>query len=499
MKKRNSLIIKAALALMLSLCILSGGMVYIFASDVATQPVGDDAVAPEVPAPEQQAQVPDSEPETPSTEPDKDEGTEQPDEPDEPVAPPADVPVDTPTEPEEKPSDIVINDGSKPVSQEQLAQKFADYTHVSEENGKKVVTLYTAEQIAAINARRAAGEIMLLNTTELLYLLDNTKRLFEEYDVIRVTDLDGTTYSYPGVSFYASEEFDAAFSNKIGTVSNEVSYDLRSDAYEAMLFRIHVLHSYAEYISYREDIECMYLYTEWDGVQGVDPRVLAEGTVERYQIYSGRFNIAKNFMEGDTGDDNGKHPEIAQARLNAVRSIPGAMLVFDACGDQIYYLSDMSEFDGTNMVTLYPNGMFPGGTVLGKFENSTEKAVVIELWEEASASCIARIRLTEKDNPAEVKKISELWFGMKDTETRGGTGKVGKGNYRVAVYLCGFDCGVNSSDVEKNCFWYTPDADTDLWSLIWWEKVMNFFSDDFIGGAEMAEYVNSILAAKLTK
>ena len=311
MKKRNSLFIKAALALVLSLCVLSSGMVYIFASDVEAQPAGNDALAPEVSAPENSL------------------GTE--------TAPPATQTPDTgdtttPTEPE-TPGDVTVSDTEKPVSQEQLAAKFAEYTHVTEENGKSVVTLYSAEQIAAINARREGGELMLLNTTELLYLLDDTKRLFEEYDIIRVIGLDGTTYSYPGVSFYASEEFDAAFSNKIGTLSTELSYDLRADAYEAMLFRIHVLHSYAEYISYREDIECMYLYTEWDGVQGVDPRVLAEGTVERYQIYSGRFNIAKNFMEGDTGDDNGKHPEIAQARLNAVRAIPGAMLVFDACGD----------------------------------------------------------------------------------------------------------------------------------------------------------------------
>ena len=289
MKKRNSLIIKAAIAVMLSLCVLAGGMVHIFASDVATQPVDNQDIAPEIPAFEAEQETTDTTPPT-STEQDESGTTEPP------------APEKAPDQTEE-PDDIIVSDTTKPVSQEQLAAKFAGYTHVSEENGKKVVTLYTQEQIAAINARRNAGEIMLLNTTELLYLLDDTKRLFEEYDIIRVTGLDGTTYSYPGLSFYASEEFDAAFSNKIGTVSNELSYDLRSDAYEAMLFRIHVLHSYAEYISYREDIECMYLYTEWDGVQGVDPRVLAEGTVERYQIYSGRFNIAKNFMEGDTGDD----------------------------------------------------------------------------------------------------------------------------------------------------------------------------------------------------
>ena len=146
MKTRNSLIIKTALALVLSLCVLSGSMVYIFASDLTPRTVGDDALTPDVPAIElgNGTEVPPPSAETP------DEGETTPS-----------LPVDPETS-----GDVTVTDPSKPVTQEQLAAKFAEYTYVSEENGKKVVTIYSADQIAAINARRAAGEQMPMSNDE---------------------------------------------------------------------------------------------------------------------------------------------------------------------------------------------------------------------------------------------------------------------------------------------------------------------------------------------
>ena len=175
MKKRNSLIIKAALALVLSLCVLSGSMVYIFASDLTPRTVGDDALTPDVPAFE------------------LDNGAEAP-------TPPAEAPDEGETTPSlpvepEAPGDVTVTDPSKPVSQEQLAAKFAEYTHASEENGKKVVTLYSAEQIAAINARRASGEQMPMSNDEVLYLINDTVKLFEGYDIVRVVDINGTVHT----------------------------------------------------------------------------------------------------------------------------------------------------------------------------------------------------------------------------------------------------------------------------------------------------------------
>ena len=209
MKKRNSLIIKTALALVLSLCVLSGSMVYIFASDLTPRTVGDDALTPDVPTIE------------------LDNGTEAP-------TPPAEgqTTPSSPVEPE-TPGDVTVTDPSKPVSQEQLAAKFAEYTHASEENGKKVATLYSADQIAAINARRASGEQMPMSNDEVLYLINDTVKLFEGYDIVRVVDINGTVHTYRGISFYSSEEY----YNSFGVVAEQTSdsYDLEGDVYKAML------------------------------------------------------------------------------------------------------------------------------------------------------------------------------------------------------------------------------------------------------------------------
>ena len=455
--KQRILIWRTAAVLLLSVSLLAVGMLHIFATDPPAQELEDNPLAPDI------------EPTTVGQEGEPTPSTEQ----------------------------TVVNDGTVPMTMEQLKDKFDVYTHISEENGKRVATLFTPEQIAEINASRSAGETMLLTGQEMLYLLDNTQRLFEEYDLVRVTDLDGTVYSYPGVSFYSSEEFFSAFSSKVGVLATGLSYDLKNDAYEAMIYRIKVLHSYSEYICYVEDQECMYTYTEWDGIEGEDPRSLAEG-ITRHDSYHLRFAVAKNYMEGDTGDDNGRYPEIPVHRLNLIRSTPGAMLAF--YGENIYYIDDMSAFDGTNLTVLYPDGIFPGGTVTGKYENGDGQSVIIELWEEATGNCIARLRLDSEHDAAEVQKIAALWDGMKDIRTRGGEnlGAVGEGDYRVAVYLSGFPHKLLEGGSEQACFWYKPGADADLWSLIWWDDVMNFFSDNYVGGQQMTEYINSILKARLT-
>lgn len=459
--KQKRLILQTALVLLLSVGVLSGGMLHIFASDLPEQTVDTEALSPDIaPTTEDDAEMPDTD------------------------LPEADTPA--------------LNE-TVLLTQEQLAEKFGSYTHESEQDGKRVVTLFSEEQLAELIARREAGELMLLTGQEMLYLLDDTKRLFENYDVVCVRDLDGSLYTYPGLSFYSSDTFDGAFSNQIGTVSPDPSYDLKKDAYEAMLYRIHVLHSYAEYIRYRPEIACMFVYTEWDGFTGEDPRVLAEGLVDRHATYSSRFTVAKNYAMGDRGDDNGAHPDIPQIRLNYIRQTPGGMLTF--YGEEIFYIDDLSSFDGTNMLKLYPNGLFPGGTVTGKYENGSGRAVVIELWEEASGNCVARLCLDEETDAPCVEKIAALWNGIKDNSERGGKlGAVGAGEYRVAVYLCGFEHkAVPTAATEQQCFWYKPGGDPDLWSLIWWDDVMQNFSDNFVGATELTTYINQILQERFSQ
>lgn len=448
--KQKRLIFHTALTLLLSFCILSAGMLHIFAGELTDKTLDSESMTPDV-------QVPDKEEGALSG-----EGTVTP-----------------------------ALDSTVLLTQEQLSEKFGTYTHVSEQDGKRVVTLFSEAQIAELNARRDGGELMLLTGQELLYLLNDTKRLFETYDVVQIHDPDGARHTYPGLSFYSSPEFDAAFSASVGNVANELSYDLKKDTYEAMIHRIRALHSYAEYIRYRPEIACMYVYTAWDGFKGENPQV------DRRMIYESRFTVAKKFADGDRDDDYAADPYAYQIRLNYIRQIPGAMLTF--VGEEIFYIDDLSAFDGSNMVTLYPNGIFPGGTVTGKYENGSGRAVVIEVWEEASSNCVARIRLDEQTDAAHVQKIGELWDSIKESRVRDSKkmSAVGPGAYRVAVYLCGFPHQLQVGSSEQACFWYKPGADSKLWSFILWDDPMLPFSDNFVGGQDMTTYINRILQEKL--
>ena len=161
--KQKRLILQTALVLLLSVGVLSGGMLHIFASDLPEQTVDTEALSPDIaPTTEEDAEMPDTD------------------------LPEADTPA--------------LNE-TVLLTQEQLAEKFGSYTHESEQDGKRVVTLFSEDQLAELIARREAGELMLLTGQEMLYLLDDTKRLFENYDVVCVRDLDGSLYTYPGLSF----------------------------------------------------------------------------------------------------------------------------------------------------------------------------------------------------------------------------------------------------------------------------------------------------------
>ena len=114
---------------------------------------------------------------------------------------------------------------------------------------------------------------------------------------------------------------------------------------------------------------------------------------------------------------------------------------------------------------------------------------------------MARICLDEQSDAAHVQKIGELWDGIKGIRVRGGEklGAVGAGSYRVAVYLCGFPHQLQEGGSEQACFWYKPEADPDLWSLIWWDDPMLFFSDNFVGATDMTTYINRILQEKFAQ
>ncbi len=83
-----------------------------------------------------------------------------------------------------------------PTAQELLQKKFDAYNTVTEEDGKSVVTIFSEEQIEDIRTRRENGEWFWLSSEEMLYLINDTVKLFETYDVVKVRDLEGVERVY---------------------------------------------------------------------------------------------------------------------------------------------------------------------------------------------------------------------------------------------------------------------------------------------------------------
>lgn len=99
------------------------------------------------------------------------------------------------------PPDLAVK---APTSQELLQKKFNAYNTVTEEDGKRVVTIFSEEQIADIRTRRENGEWFWLSSEEMLYLINDTVKLFEEYDVVRVYDLDKQERIYGRADFQSA-------------------------------------------------------------------------------------------------------------------------------------------------------------------------------------------------------------------------------------------------------------------------------------------------------
>ena len=83
-----------------------------------------------------------------------------------------------------------------PTAQELLQKKFDAYNTVTEEDGKSVVTIFSEEQVTDIRTRRENGEWFWLSSEEMLYLINDTVKLFETYDVVKVRDLEGVERVY---------------------------------------------------------------------------------------------------------------------------------------------------------------------------------------------------------------------------------------------------------------------------------------------------------------
>ncbi|MBR7101097.1 MAG: hypothetical protein IKC74_02300 [Clostridia bacterium] len=82
------------------------------------------------------------------------------------------------------------------VSYDRHQKKFGIYTHRSKTDDNDMVVLFSASQVNEINSQRENGEWLYLTDSEMFYLISDTVSLFKQYDKVCIYDLKGVLHVY---------------------------------------------------------------------------------------------------------------------------------------------------------------------------------------------------------------------------------------------------------------------------------------------------------------
>ncbi|MBR6776854.1 MAG: hypothetical protein IKM27_03805 [Clostridia bacterium] len=445
MKFSKRLFLRSALSLLLAVCLLTSGLMLMGMTEADDKDVETDSLAPDVS-------------DLVSTEPEKEEDAEN-------VALPE-------NENEFFPG---IIDTTVPVPQEQLAGKFGQYSLASVYDGKKVVSIYTEEQIADIVARTEQGETFVLTAEDVLFIIDDTVKLFSEYDVISVTGLDGVTVSYPGVSFYSSEEYKNCFGGFDYGV-NDISFNIESDIWNVILTRVKVLNT-----AFYEQFGVTTVYTDNDGSINEDNMWILAHSVRNYfgeHELSSEYVFAEALAPHDTG-------------------------VFVFSGNRsIKYVEQMNCGNRDAAIALYPDGLIPENLDAVKYDVDG-KAVIIELWDIKGEKMVARLRYDGEENGKIVSDIEGLWEGFKaylhSEDYRKVSGEEymsSVSDYRIAVFFVGMD-GLHSNH-RVSALRFGADAYQDNCQLHFGGGIDEMSEPCQLSGSQaIADYVISLLKEEL--
>ena len=283
----------------------------------------------------------------------------------------------------------------------------------------------------------------------------DTISLFETYDLICITDIDGNVSSYNGLSFYKSDEYYSLF-NKLSLDNNiTYSFDLDSDICEVIYKRIEVLN---------------------------------ENTCNDFTMSGMTVDASVVFASPNKDDGSEKLKEIAECIYSVYycdrTNLADKLTNYQCCGlifqdDCIYYIDDLSSGISEKLSLLHPNDSFKGNA--GKYEYGNNKhSIIVEIYDETNKCIIARIRIAD---PEKVNAIEKLWTDMSNLMNANDPQKVFKpSNYRIVVYMN----GVSES------FYYKYNDTCNEWA---YNVPENFSANMFpmTGSSSLATYLNKTI------
>lgn len=350
-----------------------------------------------------------------------------------------------------------------------LEGRFGEYSFADEQDGYKIITLYSWEQISDFQARRRNGEWFSLTSDNIKFLIDDTRDLFDDYDIIKVRSIDGKISTYYGTNFYLSEDYYNSF-NGFNSENLDYSFDFKYDLYDAIYKRIEVLNS---------------AMIRHEGIGNINALAVANAD---YMSQNELEQLLKYYEQVYVM--GGKSDKFAHLNVDA--------LYFDLAGQDkiLEYVEDISKGKQSVITRLFCDDAFISNTI-GQYKyDKLEKNVVIELWNEESQAMIARIRIDEKHSPEE---FSEILSKAKEITVGPSEMYPPTTNYRVGVYFN----GVTVSDWENFSFKYYPDGNIEQYALL---AGAPMFSPDAMGdhwlGMEscqaLSEYINKLLTLHLS-
>lgn len=327
-----------------------------------------------------------------------------------------------------------------PVDGEQTEGKFGKYTFISEENGKTVAGIYKKEQIKEFSERKEKGEWYTITYDEMCYLVEDTFKLFEEYDIVRITDINGEVHTYYGLSFYSSDEYYACFNRLASSEDPACSFDLDQDIRDVIFKRLEVLTTSVCY----EFKSAMGL-----GIGG-DPKMFyfgIEEAVSEEELSSMSTNIWVVY--------NDKQPRDLSKYNYGV-------LVF--CYTDVYAVPDVSGRSEAHLQSFDPGERFPYNA--GKYEYGNEsKTIIVEIQETKNFFPVARIRI---DDEQHVEELETLWNGLHSASGKTPDDIFQNSDYRIIVYFNGFTDyfgDMSQNYPENRSIYYRSDGKFDAFSL----------------------------------